>query len=1193
MPEPVHDDIRSLIESLRRGQYEDPTEKISLLAAALQEHGAPADLLLSLLRAPQVPLRLAALDAVRTSSDPGIHQALGALATDSDLRVRLRLAEVLAAVIADTAEDALQILLQDSDRLVRRAAVDATRGKPRFRERHGSLLQEDPDWEVRHAAALSLAENLDDAFVPHLVVALGRDQDGDVRQRCAEGLDRYLARFPPGQPPDLQLDPSRLLAAAQALAGTPGTHTRLGAWLRGATQSMVDLQALARFGTDLTSLAEAGTLPRAYRVEKPLAMLLAMLRREPRRSLALIGRSGCGKSALVQELVYALAKPENGAWRVLRMSPTDFMAGTRYVGEWETKLAELVAAIRRPRRVLLYVPSLDELAAVGRWSKSDANVASALGPYVEDGSIVILGESTPEEFERGLGGETALARLFEKVLVEDSDIDDTTAVLRGIRDESRARIDDAVLGELRELSESFLGHIARPGAAANLLRAVLAELPDRDQPVVRRDVLDVLSKSTGVPASLLDDAVPLSSTALRGFFEDRIVGQPEAVQAVVDLVTLIKAGLTDPAKPFGVLLFVGPTGVGKTELARALADYVFGDASRLLRFDMSEYAAPESFTRLIGARGENGLLTDPIRQRPFSVILLDEIEKSHINVFDLCLQIFDAGRLTDGRGRLVDFRRSVVILTSNVGAETPVAPLGFQPADSPPESTVDRDRTFRELSRVFRPEFLNRLDRIVNFRPLSPAVAERIARRELDLVLRRSGVARRSLTVHVDPAVTALLVREGYSPHFGARPLKRTVERLVMLPLARAIAGGRVTSGQVVTLTARENVVEVDVATPAPAAATAATAASPSPALSPSPPGSAALASPASGRRARPRFQERLNTLAAALEPLRPPLDALTQRKSDLLGRTQDPAFHKDNPEREIIFDELHRLDQFLSRVDRWRLAIHNLQTRPQREPAEPHAATALAERLEELAAELRQIEFVATCSDVRELGDALVLVRLTSSRGPVLDTVPTLARMYLGLATRRHLLASVVAERAEPAADLACLQVVGLGAVALFSREIGLHEFHQRQRTRKPRAGGDETTEASALASVEVYPIAGRPDRRFISSLTSRVTPLKPARSRLLEKAAWEVSVFDGHSLRSLDAWYSGTRAQALESAACLLWTQVKGADGQPKAPPAVIRRYELGIGSHVRDLRTGRSTTRLSQVFRGRLESLLAPED
>ncbi len=1159
------EEIRTLIDSIRRGQYEDPAEKIALLTAALQEHKADDALLASLLGAPQIPLRLAALEACRQRQGAGLHSSLLKLAQDADARVRTKFCEVIASYPAEVSFEALKALTGDTDESVRVEAIKASSGNPLFADAQKDLLQNDPNWNVRRAAAAALGEQKDSSAVAELLTALANDDDFDVRQRCAELLERGLIQRPDLTLQGLPTEIALLGKAEHQATQLGGRLPKLLAWLRSHTTIAVNPQELVRFGTDLTALAAAGTLPRAFRVERPLQTLLDLLQRERVRSVALIGKSGAGKSSLVHELVYALARPANGAWRVLRVSPTDFMAGTKYLGEWETKVRELVEAIRRPRRVLLYVPNLADLAAMGRWSKSDANVASAFAPYLEDGSVLMLGESTPEEFERGLGGEQALRRLFDRVLLEDFSREETRAVLGGIRDEAKTDISDQVLDELQEASEFFLGHLARPGNAAMLLRSVIAAVKGMERPATRRDVLNVLSQSTGIPTDLLDDGTPLDLARLGAFFEERIIGQPEAVEAVVDVVTLIKAGLTDPNKPFSVLFFIGPTGVGKTELARSLAEFIFGDAGRLLRFDMSEFAGPEGFTRLIGGREDNGLLTDAIRQRPFSVVLLDEIEKSHVNVFDLCLQIFDAGRLTDGRGRLVDFRRSIVILTSNIGAEVPGTPLGFATSASGP--VTDRDRTFRELSRFFRPEFLNRIDRIVNFHPLSLEVAERIARRELDLVLQRSGVARRGLTVNIDPNVIALLVKQGYSPHYGARPLKRTVERLVLLPLARAIAGGRAVPKSLLSFSAKGETIDVRLTAPS----------------RPQPP------RPVKTEPASEPWQRRTGLLQARFDELAGRMQLLADRKSELIGLTQQPGFYNESPIRNATFDELHKLDQFLSRCERLREAIGRLQNL-ESTPARSADLPAVHDRTLELESELEQLEFVTGCRNARDLSDAFVLLTLVNRAGAALNAVEKLAGTYLGLARRRGLSASVAAEQYTEKQDVVVLQILGLGAAALFSGEVGLHEFNRRSRGKNARNGREQTHEDTAVVRVEVFPAGADPDKKFTTSVRTKASALKPARSRLVEKAAWHVTAFHEPSVRSLELWLPGEKTAATDVALRLLYAQTANPPDS-RTGAALVRRYDIGIGSRIKDLRTGRSTTRLAQFFRGQIE-MPAPE-
>jgi ATP-dependent Clp protease ATP-binding subunit ClpC len=934
----------------------------------------------------------------------------------------------------------------------------------------------------------------------------------------------------------------------------------------------LDLDQLRNFGTLLTDEVQAGRLPRAHGVDSLCDAIRAALTGDAPRAVVLIGESGTGKTAIVHELAHRLLEDPDEPWHILRVSPAEFLVGTRYIGEWETKVHNLVQAVKQPRRVVLFVPNVEELSEVGTTSKSDHNVATALAPHIERGDLVIIGETTPERFRTGLGSIGSLRRLFHAIDVPAASPKETMAILQAVRSEAGADIPDAVLDRIMELAGYYLAGTAQPGRTVGLLRRVLGTRGDHTGPITDRDVLTTLSTSTGIPVDFLDDEIPLDRASVRAFFEARVMGQPEAVDAVVDMVTLVKAGLTDPGKPFGIFLFVGPTGVGKTELARALAEMLFGDPSRLVRFDMSEFATYDAHERLIGRQGsKSGLLTEAVRERPFAVLLFDEIEKAHGNVFDLCLQIFDAGRLTDTQGRTADFRRTIIILTSNIGSRIEeVAPVGFGRGVKPPP---DRDATMRELGRWFRPEFLNRLDRIVTFRPLDAETAARIARREVSRVLERSGITRRQLAVEVEPNVLSLLLKEGYSLTFGARPLKRTVERLVLLPVARAIASASVSPGSMLRLVARGGRVDVEVTPPAAEESETGTA-KPREVPTPAP------------------LHQRVEKLAERVAALRAQAEPLAARKADLLARSVEPGFWHDRASARLVLDEIYRLDNIFATLDHLDEAARELRESAKRPRSSEADLARLADRLDTLESQAGHVAFLLSCDDRQKLGDAFVTLRLVAAHGPGLDAMGRLARMYMALAKRRGMDVEVLDDRqgGEPREDAITLLVSGAGAYALLAGEAGLHQFLRGKG--KVRDGRRRALEREAVR-VEVLAVPSVEGDFQREEVKVQTAPLRSVQGRVMPHPRLDVQLLHVPTLFSIRAWTDGSKAEAIERLCPLLRARVEAAKLEPAsaAQAPVVRRYTLGPAPKVRDLRSGRATGRLDQVLDGHLEPFLAP--
>ncbi len=531
-----------------------------------------------------------------------------------------------------------------------------------------------------------------------------------------------------------------------------------------------------------------------------------------RRSVLLVGASGVGKTSVLHGFAGHLTRI--GPRKLYELSSIQVLAGTVYLGEWQSKLTSIIDHAVKSQAIL-YFSDIWNLRSAGRTSNSTYTMWDALRPRLQSGEVQIIGEVDEAQL-LDLNTLSGFTGPFDIIEVPPLSAEQVASLVHCEGERLSLQMDAGAAGRLLELCSQFLPAAAGPGPALRLVEQVRHYLDEKrgigeDEAVTAAFVEKVFSVYSGLPRFVVSRQEVKPVAEIRDGFRSRIIGQRDAIDAVVQMIVLFKAGLHDARRPIGSFLFVGPTGVGKTELARALATFLFGSEKRLLRFDMSEFKDYHSFEMLIGdpeKPDRPARLVDAVRAQPFQVVLLDEIEKAHSNVWDLLLQVLDDGRLTPARGSTVNFRNTIVIATANVGAQALAKqPMGFTSGSE----ADDADRFHGELEAVFRPELLNRFQYIVRFLRLTIDEVREIARAELRRVLEREGIVGRRLVVDVDNEVLDLVVARGYDEKYGARALKRELQQQVIIPIATLLMERPVQDASILRLTARHGEVKVSV----------------------------------------------------------------------------------------------------------------------------------------------------------------------------------------------------------------------------------------------------------------------------------------------------------------------------------------------------------------------------------------------
>lgn len=952
-------------------------------------------------------------------------------------------------------------------------------------------------------------------------------------------------------------------------------------------------KSLAEYGTILSAISRKGGIRPKWGLEKVVQQMAEVIARSHTKSIVLSGPSGIGKTEAIRQLAVFLSSRECPAelkkFRIIQTSTAGILSGSKYLGIWEQRLESLCAKCSRDNRVIIYLEDIAHIFGTGRSEGSSRDFSDYLIPRMEQNEVVILGELDQGQAQRIFQENPRFEKVVHEIKLSEPDSDKVLDIIRREAESYNVEFTSESLAETVNLTETFMPYRAFPGKAVDLIKRandLLGGDGEDGKAVIDTDgIVMAFCESTGIPDFIVDRTQKLEPEKLDRYFNERVLGQKEAIDSVKDAVTAFKAGLTNAQKPIKSFLFVGPTGVGKTELAKVLSEYIFGSPDRVIRLDMTEYSGPDATAKLLGYPGGRMTRTSDfirkVRQNPFSVVLLDEIEKAHSNALNLLLQMLDEGIINDSEGKPAYFRTAIIIMTSNLGARHYTSQtIGFG------QESVIKDISQSVMGEVrvfFSPEIYNRFDEVICFKPLTREVLGIIINREIGKVLERRGLVRLGVEVEIDPLVKEYILEIGYDPKYGARHIQRAVEKAVATPLATLIASSGVKNGDYVRVNMRNGKPVADIV-------------------------SSDLRISDIGPMANQLGVEELDIpdkeLAKTMESIFGRMDSLKTifKYDEVVGERDDlqklmlnPTFWDDPSRAREILKKFAELNRRTERIHKWEKTYERARSSLEllRKTGETRGKSGVRSQIMGLLKDLESAEMEVLLEGKHDFADAFLVIKSPGNGKEEVKWMLELAGVYTSWCRRRGYQYRIFGEQPKDngGGSSVMLYIGGMNTFGLLKNERGIHRKTVAKRSGRRSLSQSYDCEILVLADVQRREdFQGRFDINIrkisppkkgwkIKSLSRRVD-LSDKQSDIGMSFFADESIGKDRDLPG-DMFLSYMHYQSRKRS--LLSSGDKGVWG------SLVRTYEAGVQPRIIDHKTKIVIKSNKDYLRGKIDSIL----